>query len=83
METGKAIGFFFYPEEAKIIRRALGKQPHDEVQDIILKMYQTVENNVFGKDDLLPVEKMPRKAKEAPWGYKKDGTPKKRPGRKA
>lgn len=83
METGNAIGFFFYPEEAEIIRRALGKQPHDEVQDIILKMLQTVENHVFGEDDLLPVEKMPRKAKEAPWGYKKDGTPKKRPGRKA
>lgn len=28
-------------------------------------------------------EKMIATKKEAPWGFKKDGTPKKRPGRKA
>lgn len=27
-------------------------------------------------------KKAPRKSKDAPYGYKKDGTPKKRPGRK-
>ena len=31
----------------------------------------------------LELAKSKRKSKKAPWGYKKDGTPKQRPGRKA
>lgn len=93
-----AISFLLTPEEADIIRAALGKMPHDDVEPIIIKMYETVRNHVFGNVGERPAAPKKRRAKksrlmrsltskkiektnDAPWGLKKDGTPKKRPGR--
>ncbi len=102
-----AISFSFTAEEAEIIRTALGKMPHDDVQLIVVKMYQTVHDHVFGSDEDPPpaikrsvtkksrlrrsLERKPKKSRlamtpqeksaEAPYGLKKNGTPKKRPGR--
>ena len=92
------ISFSFTPEEADLIRIALGKMPHDDVQVIISKMYITVHDHVFGDAGERPAAPKKRRAKksrlmrsltsrkvektdDAPWGLKKDGTPKKRPGR--
>jgi hypothetical protein len=84
MKDQQPINFSFTPEEAETIRYALGKLPHDDVQGIVIKMYQTVEHHVFGDDDqTYKRTRKPRKTKEAPYGHKKDGTPKKRPGRPA
>lgn len=92
------ISFSFTPEEADLIRIALGKMPHDDVQLIVAKMYETVRDHVFGQVGTRPTApKKPRakksrltqiltskkveKTADAPFGLKKDGTPKKRPGR--
>jgi hypothetical protein len=90
------ISFLFSVDEADVIRAALGKMPHDEAQPIVMKMYETVRNHVFGVGDeqriapkrravkksrlRLSLERGPKKA-DSPFGVKKDGTPKKRPGR--
>lgn len=69
--TKDTIKFEFDADEMEIIRAALGQMPHDDVQAIIQKIYIVVQTQVLGEEVSL----------DAPWGRKKDGTPKKRPGR--
>jgi hypothetical protein len=79
MSFSKPINFSFDSEEMNIIRSALGRMPHDDVQPIIVKIFQTVQDEVINKRSPIKQEEQ----QEAPYGYKIDGTPRARPGRKA
>lgn len=78
MISHKPINFSFDPEEMEIIRSALGRMPHDEVQSIILKISLTVREDWINECNSIKHEE----DQEAPYGYKLDGTPRSRPGRK-
>jgi hypothetical protein len=77
------ISFSFTVEEVGVIRDALGQMPHDEVRPIVEKIYSTIHDHVFGKEEDFSDEDEQHEFKlyEYPFGVKKDGTPKKRPGR--
>lgn len=77
MSFSTPINFSFNSDEINIIRSALGRMPHDDVQPIIVKIYETI------KDKFTKKEEPPKQESEAPYGYKLDGTPRGRPGRKA
>lgn len=77
MSFSKPINFSFNSEEMNIIRAALGRMPHDDVQPIIVKIFQTVQDEVINKRSPVQQEEQPK----AQYGYKADGTPRKRPGR--
>lgn len=79
MNFNKPINFSFDSEEMEIIRSALGRMPHDEVQSIILKIFQTVRDEMINERNSIKHEE----EQEAPYGYKMDGTPRARPGRKS
>lgn len=79
MSFSTPINFSFNSEEINVIRSALGRMPHDDVQPIIAKIFQTVKDEVINKRSPIKQEEQ----QEAPYGYKMDGTPKARPGRKA
>lgn len=79
MNFNKPINFSFDSEEMEIIRSALGRMPHDEVQSIILKIFQTVRDEMINERNSIKYEE----EQEAPYGYKMDGTPRARPGRKS
>lgn len=77
MSFSKPINFSFDSEEMNIIRSALGRMPYDDVQPIIVKIFQTVQDEVVNKRSHIQQKEQP----DAPYGYKADGTPRKRPGR--
>ncbi len=104
MNNDTELSFSFNLEEVETIRAALGQMPHDDVNVIIHKIYQTVHSHVFDEIDSpiqvieapkpktaaakkrrvkRPAKKPVERTGEAPYGLKKDGTPKKRPGRPA
>lgn len=76
------ISFSFTVEEMNLIREALGVMPHDEAAPLIEKIYWTVYDHIFREEDSSDEpEQHEFSLHEYRYGVKKDGTPKKRPGR--
>ena len=55
--------------------------PHDDVQPIIAKIYETIKEEMINKNRPTQQEEQPKQETKAIYGYKADGTPRKRPGR--
>ena len=81
------IKIYVTPDELKFIREAI----NEKIGDLILdfddseRVFKTLGADTIAKDEPIPVavhHSMVGKD-HAPWGLKKDGTPRARPGRKS
>jgi hypothetical protein len=76
------LSFLFTVNEVSLIRHALGAMPHDEVRPVLEKIYSVVADHLFGEEDSSDeFEQHEFSLHKYRYGVKKDGTPKKRPGR--
>lgn len=80
------IKIYVTPDELKFIREAINQKIGDLMVDFDDSelIFKTLGADTIAKDEPVPTavhHSMVGKS-EAPWGLKKDGTPKARPGRK-